>query len=275
MRHKEQRLIPLSSESDELKSFGIDEAGRGCLAGPVVAALVVLKNPEDQAGKKLLSQLDDSKKLSPEKREELAPMIEELSLAHAYGLSWPLEIDRVNILNATFRAMSRALISLQNKVSQPFDLPLLYVDGNITIYKREWLACAELAPKLWHRNDFPMGLYPVNDEIKKRASKIELALAGNKTANKTLIYPKQKAIVRGDALVKSISAASILAKVKRDDIMEKIDDLVPGYEFTRHKGYATKVHIQKILEHGPSKVHRLSFLKKILGDKKNKQGKLF
>lgn len=172
---------------------GVDEAGRGPLAGPVVAAAVVL--PLDA----VLKGLDDSKKLSPAKREELFPKIQEM--AHGVAVVNPEVIDEINILQAARLAMKQAV----GKLSSNPDL--LLIDGN-----------------------------------QKIDSQIE-----------------QWAIVKGDAKSFSIAAASVLAKVTRDRIMEDYHRLYPQYEFARHKGYGTQLHRDLIAEHGPCPIHRRTF----------------
>lgn len=182
---------------------GVDEAGRGPLAGPVCAAAVIL--PRDLQ----IPGLTDSKKLTDKKRRELFPVIQEQAVAYGIGLASEQEIDEINILQATFLAMRRALDQLS---VQP-DLAL--IDGN-------------------RETDFGI---PV------------------------------KTVVKGDSLSANIAAASILAKVTRDDIMIQLAQEYPGYGFEIHKGYGTKAHYAALAEHGPSAIHRRSFLKKFYGEK--------
>lgn len=182
---------------------GVDEAGRGPLAGPVCAAAVIL--PRDMQ----IPGLTDSKKLTDKKRRELFPVIQERAVAFGIGLASEQEIDEINILQATFLAMQRALDQLGGKP----DLAL--IDGN-------------------RETDFGL---PV------------------------------KTVVKGDSLSANIAAASILAKVTRDDIMIQLAQEYPGYGFEIHKGYGTKAHYAALTEHGVSPVHRRSFLKKIYGQK--------
>ena len=179
---------------------GVDEAGRGPLAGPVVAGAVILDPLQPIDG------LDDSKRLSPARREALA--IEIKSKALAWSVSWAdaAEIDSLNILHATMLAMRRAVLGLRVRPR------LVEVDGN-------------RLPNL---------------EIGNRR------IAG-------------KAIVGGDALVEAISAASILAKVRRDAIMCEVDQLYPGYGFAQHKGYGTALHRESLDRLGPCPQHRWSF----------------
>lgn len=181
---------------------GIDEAGRGPLAGPVCAAAVIL--PRNL----LIPGLNDSKKLTDKKRRELYDVI--VSEADAYGVAFASEqeIDEINILQATFLAMERAVKAMG---VQP-DLAL--VDGNC-------------APRL--------GL-PV------------------------------KPVVKGDSLSANIAAASILAKVTRDRLMEQLDETYPQYGFAIHKGYGTKRHYEALTAHGPCAIHRRTFLKKFYGE---------
>ncbi len=183
---------------------GIDEVGRGCIAGPVVAAVVVLDPKRPVAG------LTDSKKLTPRKREKLNEAIRDNALAWAIGRAEVSEIDRINILQASLLAMRRAFA----RINLPVERAL--VDGTF---------------------------YP------------DIACPG-------------ETVVQGDLTVAEISAASILAKVARDREMEVLDRLYPGYEFSGHKGYPTKIHLQRIQELGVTVQHRKSFapVKKLLAD---------
>ena len=188
---------------------GVDEAGRGCLAGPVVAGAVALPPDFDMPG------LGDSKTIPPLRREELAVAVRASALAWGIGLAWPWEIDRVNILQATFRAMIRAARSCACPV--PFSLS---IDGSHVIPARLFAALSWPGP-----------------------------------------LPRQEAVIRGDALVPAISAASILAKTFRDKLMRALARRYPGYGFERHKGYGTAGHLQAIAGHGPCRMHRMSFRK--------------
>ena len=181
---------------------GIDEAGRGPLAGPVCAAAVIL--PLDCH----IDGLNDSKKLTEKKREALFPLIQEKALAWGIGWASAEEIDSINILQATFLAMKRAVEQLS--VQPGWAL----VDGN-------------RMPPL----DVP-----------------------------------GETVVKGDAQCASIAAASILAKVSRDRLLEEWDTLYPEDGFAKHKGYGTKAHYDAILRHGVLPIHRKSFLKN-LGEK--------
>ena len=177
---------------------GIDEAGRGPLAGPVCAAAVILPPDWEPDG------LDDSKKLSPARREALYDEITQRSLAWSVAFASEQEIDEVNILQATFLAMRRALAGL--KSAPDFAL----VDGN---------------------RDPVLGI-PTRCEIK------------------------------GDGRYACIAAASVLAKVSRDRLMDEMDARYPQYGFVRHKGYPTKAHYEALAKFGPCPIHRRSFLKK-------------
>lgn len=179
---------------------GVDEAGRGPLAGPVCAAAVIL--PEGA----VIEGLNDSKKLSEKKREALFDVVKETAIAWSVAFASVEEIEEHNILNATFIAMNRAIEGLQTKA----DFAL--VDGN-----------------------------RVPRDIK---------------------IPCQT-VVKGDSLSMSIAAASILAKVTRDRLMLELDEKYPLYEFKKHKGYGTALHMELIRKYGPSECHRPSFLKKI------------
>jgi ribonuclease HII len=179
---------------------GVDEAGRGPLAGPVVAAAVILDPERSIAG------LADSKKLSAARREHLAKEIRARALAWAVAWSDPAEIDAINILAATMLAMRRAILGLSVVPT------MVLVDGN-------------------------------------RLPNLEFSA--------TAI--KGEAIVGGDDKIACISAASIIAKTTRDQIMIDIDHLYPNYEFARHKGYGTEVHRQRLQDFGPCEHHRRSF----------------
>lgn len=181
---------------------GIDEAGRGPLAGPVVAAAVILPKGLEIPG------LNDSKKLSDKRRRDLYPIIMEQAISYGIGLATHEEIDEINILQATFLAMERALAQLKVKP----DLAL--IDGN-------------------RQKDFGI---PV------------------------------ETVVKGDSLSASIAAASVLAKVTRDDMMLALEEEYPGYAFEIHKGYGTKAHYEALRNLGPSPIHRMSFLKKFYGN---------
>lgn len=182
---------------------GVDEAGRGPLAGPVCAAAVILPPHTDIPG------LNDSKKLTDKRRRELFPIIQEQAIAYGIAFATEQEIDELNILQATFLAMRRAVEQLEGKA----DFAL--IDGN-----RE--------PEL----DIPV-----------------------------------MTVVKGDSRSANIAAASILAKVTRDEYMEKLAMEYPQYGFEVHKGYPTKRHYAALTEFGPSPVHRQTFLKKFYGQK--------
>jgi ribonuclease HII len=177
---------------------GVDEAGRGPLAGPVCAAAVILPRDLEIPG------LTDSKKLTDKKRRELFPIIKEQAIAYGIGFASEQEIDEINILQATFLAMQRAIDQLEGKA----DLAL--IDGN-------------------RQKDF--GLPAVT-------------------------------VVKGDSLSASIAAASVLAKVTRDDLMLEMAETYPEYGFEIHKGYGTKAHYEALRKYGASSIHRQSFLKK-------------
>ena len=182
---------------------GVDEAGRGPLAGPVCAAAVILPAHISIPG------LNDSKKLTDKKRRELFPVIKEVALAYGIAFADEKEIDDINILQATYLAMERAINMLE--VKPEFAL----IDGN-------------------RAKDFGV---PV------------------------------ETIVHGDSLSASIAAASVLAKVTRDDYMLKMAEQYPEYGFEIHKGYGTKAHYAALEHHGPSPIHRMTFLKKFYGEK--------
>jgi ribonuclease HII len=208
---------------------GVDEAGRGCLAGPVVSAAVLAPPAFDFLS--AFPGLTDSKALSAAKRESLRAAILGSPIIWGLGFSWPQEIDRVNILNATFRAMTRAVCSLflflerhRLRLHMPDDLPRvlpLYIDGTQKIRPCEWQA--------------------------------------GQRVQRGFILPRQYALVKGDAVLPAISAASVLAKTRRDKLMRALDRRYPGYALALHKGYGTKAHMEAIERLGPSPLHRKTF----------------
>jgi ribonuclease HII len=179
---------------------GVDEAGRGPLAGPVCAAAVIL--PPGL----MIEGLDDSKKLTARKREQLYDVI--VASALTYGIAMVSErvIDEINILNATYRAMNEAIAKLDPAPA------IALIDGN--------------------RSDG--------------------------------IVLENRTVIGGDGLSASIAAASVLAKVTRDRLMESLGKEYPGYGFERHKGYGTKAHYAALTALGPSPLHRRTFLKKLI-----------
>ena len=182
---------------------GVDEAGRGPLAGPVYAAAVILPPHLEIEG------LNDSKKLTDKRRRELMPLIMEQAIAYGIGSASEQEIDEINILQATFLAMERALAQLEGKAQ------FALIDGN-------------------REKDFGIPVMTV---------------------------------VKGDSRSANIAAASILAKVSRDDYMDELAKQYPEYGFEVHKGYGTKAHYEALRAHGHCPAHRLSFLKKFYGTK--------
>ena len=182
---------------------GVDEAGRGPLAGPVCAAAVILPAHLEIPG------LNDSKKLTDKRRRELFPIIKEQAIAYGIGFASQEEIDEINILQATFLAMRRAIEQLEGKAE------FALIDGN-------------------RETDFGLPVMTV---------------------------------VKGDSRSANIAAASVLAKVTRDDIMEAMAAEYPQYGFEIHKGYGTKAHYEALRTYGPSPIHRMTFLKKFYGEK--------
>ncbi len=185
---------------------GIDEAGRGPLAGPVVAAAVILDVQSD-----VFLEVDDSKKISERKRQELFELITENAIDYSIAFVDEETIDEINILQATMLAMKLAILDLT------------------------------------HKTDF-------------------LLIDGNYFKNKEIVTPF-KTVVKGDKISTSIAAASILAKVSRDNWMiDVVSKEFPEYHFEKHKGYATKQHIEIIKSKGACKYHRRTFLRKILAN---------
>lgn len=198
-----ERLKTLSAFENELSENGykiiggIDEVGRGPLSGPVVTAVVVLPSNCRIIG------INDSKKLSAKKRQELSEIIKEKAVAYAFGSASPAEIDEINILQATYKAMRRAINSLSIK-------PDFILADAVTIPK---------------------------------------------------INIPQRGIIHGDAKSISIGAASIIAKVERDAMMDEFDKVFPEYRFAKNKGYGSSEHINAIKKYGPCPIHRRSFIK--------------
>lgn len=186
--------------------IGIDEVGRGPLAGPVVAGAVVWKNFEIIDPRKY-NLIRDSKKLSEKQREEIFCFIFE-NFYVGLGICDHETIDRINILEATYLAMKKSVSALNDKLQMTNDKKIILVDGN------------KMIPNM----------------------SIE-----------------QRAIIGGDKIVKSISAASIVAKVTRDRMMHSWHEKYPQYGFSKHKGYGTKFHIDAIRKYGPCEIHRKSF----------------
>jgi ribonuclease HII len=198
---------------------GVDEVGRGCLAGPVVCAAVVFPRELRHSSCDEIKAIQDSKKLSAKQRGELKIFIERYALATAIAKVDPLEIDRINILQATFKAAREAVRLIQLKCASPLNFVLM--DGNHVI--------------------------PGLDV-------------------------KQEAIIKGDQFSKSIAAASILAKVTRDQWMLDASKDFPQYGFEKHKGYGTELHCDAIQKFGPCELHRRSFLKKLTTKDKGQDG---
>jgi len=185
---------------------GVDEVGRGCLAGPVVSAAVIID--QKSSSLEFIKELNDSKRLSKIKRNELEKLISD-NFEFNYSFVDNNKIDEINILQASILSMDESIQKLKSKPDH------LLIDGN---------------------------------RFKKYD--IEYSL-----------------IIEGDSISYSIAAASILAKVRRDKyLIDIMDKEYPEYEFSKHKGYATKRHIELLKKYGPCKYHRLTFLKKIFSN---------
>ncbi len=203
---------------------GLDEVGRGPLAGPVIAAAVIFPRGFSHP------DIKDSKLLSASQREKLVSVVKRSAVGWGIGIIDVEEIDRVNILNASFQAMVHAIASLRV-------LPdYLLIDGNQII---------------------PGEMLDGRSLFKVR--------------------PQQKTIVKGDQLCFSIAAASILAKVTRDELMVELDKQYPEYGFAQHKGYGSGAHLDALRRYGPSPVHRRSFkpVRDLCGDTSDRTLTLF
>ena len=199
-----RRIYDLKQYEREYESYeficGIDEVGRGPLAGPVVAGAVILPKDCD------ILYINDSKKLSAAKREELYDVIMEKAVACGIGMVSPERIDEINILQATYEAMREAIAKLDPQ-------PDILLNDAVTIPQ---------------------------------------------------VSINQVPIIKGDAKSISIGAASIIAKVTRDRLMEEYDSILPGYGFASNKGYGSADHIKAIKDMGPTPIHRLTFIKNFI-----------
>ena len=204
------------SYRDFLLECGTDEAGRGCLAGPVTAAAVILPNTFEH------KSLNDSKQLSDKKRFELRPFIEEFATSFAVTHIYNVEIDEINILNASMKAMQESVLKL-NTFPQ-----YIIVDGNRPLNSKLGM------PQKTGRIFTP-------DEIE------------------VLKSIPTTSIIKGDSKFLSIAAASVLAKTYRDEYMNTIHEEFPMYNWKKNKGYPTKDHREAIKKYGPCKYHRMSF----------------
>lgn len=195
---------------------GTDEAGRGCLAGPVTAAAILLPNNFEH------KLLNDSKQLSEKKRLELRPLIEQTAISFAFTHIYNEEIDEINILNASMKAMHESILKLSTTPEY------IIVDGN----------------------------RPLNGKLgmKQKTGKIFTP-----TEIELLKSIPNTSIVKGDSKFLSIAAASILAKTYRDEYMDMIHEEFPMYNWNKNKGYPTKDHREAIKKYGPCKYHRMSF----------------
>lgn len=183
------------------KIAGVDEAGRGTLAGPVVSACVALD--KSALKKRMWAEVQDSKALSDEKRRELVIFIQQNAVDVGIGMASHQEIDELNILQASLLSMKRAVESLKKHPGH------LFVDGKFVI---------------------------------------------------PALKVSQEAVVKGDSQMLSVAAASIVAKVVRDDLMLRYEEQFPEFGFASHKGYNTEFHRKRLSEHGPCEIHRMSFL---------------
>lgn len=208
LEKEKQNLLEMRAHEDELHAkglkyiAGIDEVGRGPLAGPVYTACVVLPEGFDVLG------INDSKKVTEKRRTALDVEIREKAIAYGIGIATPEEIDELNILNATKLAMKRAIKACNDKLPEGEEIELLLID----------------------------------------AVKLDVDVP-------------QESIIKGDARILSIAAASIVAKVARDNYMVEMDELYPGYAFASNKGYGTAAHYEGLMELGFTPIHRKTFVK--------------
>ena len=223
MQKVASKIIFLSKKSMLIKRYsnlilecGTDEAGRGCLAGPVTAAAIILPTSFEN------ELLNDSKKLSEIARKKMKPLIEEIASTYAVTHIFENEIDEINILNASMKAMQESILKLNSKPE------FIIVDGNRPIFSK-------------------LGLKNKN---------------GKQLTQEEINYLKDipnQSIIKGDGKYLSIAAASVLAKTYRDAYMDKIHEEFPMYNWKKNKGYPTKDHREAIKKYGPCKYHRMSF----------------
>lgn len=204
------------SYSNLILECGTDEAGRGCLAGPVTAAAILLPKHFNN------ELLNDSKQLSEKTREKLKPIIQKVAISFAVTHILPKEIDEINILNASMKAMQESILQLQTRPD------FIIVDGNRPIFSK-------------------LG---IKSTYGKQFSETEIAHLKS--------IPNQS-IIKGDSKYLSIAAASVLAKTYRDEYMNQIHEEFPMYNWKKNKGYPTKDHREAIKKYGPCKYHRMSF----------------
>lgn len=216
IKFAKKTIVLTKNFSDYATECGTDEAGRGCLAGPVTAAAVIL--PKDFN----IEKLNDSKQLSEKTRVELKPLIQKNAVTFAFTHIFNKEIDEINILNASMKAMQESILKLNTKPE------FIIVDGNRPIFSK-------------------LGIKTIS---------------GYNFSEEEILHLKSipnQSIIKGDSKYLSIAAASVLAKTYRDEYMNKIHEEFPMYGWNKNKGYPTKDHREAIAKYGPTKYHRMSF----------------
>ena len=210
----------LNNYSGFILEAGCDEAGRGCLAGPVFAAAVILPEliPENKLHLEFMTLINDSKKLSEKNRNNLVPIIQEIAISRKVTPIYPTQIDEINILNASILGMQECVLKLKPKPE------FVIIDGNSPFISKK-------------------GFF-------KDFSKSEIKMLSNL---------KTCSIIKGDSKYMSIAASSVLAKTYRDKYMSIIHEEFPEYNWQKNKGYPTKEHCAAIKKYGLTKYHRLSF----------------
>ena len=242
---------------------GIDEVGRGPLAGPVVACAAVLKSPD------ALLTLNDSKKLSRPKREAMFEQVKDACACYAIASASVEEIDEMNILEADFLAMRRALQALgfpglnETAPEIPIEVKGSFADAAKAVAANDAMQNVILNAKREGSSDGSSNASPLSSLVSHLSSNILIAVDGNLKI-RGVPAEKQMPIVKGDGRIASISAASILAKVFRDRYMDKLEELYPGYGFDKHAGYGTKAHLDAIRRLGYTPAHRKCFHPKSL-----------
>ena len=240
MKRRQLRGFDLKQIENFSSLIGVDEAGRGALAGPVVAGAVMVSKDflESRWATTKAQRVNDSKQLTPEQREELWTEFDELAkqgqLYATFGSASVEEIENFNILGATKLAMRRALEAIY-------------------------------PPSAFEKRDEP-DLFTSAEEAAKFVPQVSCRILIDGLPLKNFPYP-HTAVVKGDARSLCVAMASIVAKVTRDRLMNELGAKYPNYGFAQHKGYGTEEHRQAVLQHGPSNQHRSMFLRKLLNQR--------
>lgn len=271
-RLEEMKSFDMEKSDDFKYLIGVDEVGRGPLAGPVVACAVIMPKDWDVSG------INDSKKLSENRRNELALKIKDRSVAIGLGFVSSKKIDRFNIRNATKMAMIIAVRRcIENFQEQGAESCVIkdYESKNLDSLAKEnlnWTAIENLNCKTGAEITLNVNSNEDSDRALKK-SRIKILIDGDMKIpieqleadfEKDGFVISQETVIKGDAKSLAIGAASIVAKVARDEFMKEYSKRAPEFGFEKHKGYGTKAHYEAISSYGLSPIHRKTFLKKVL-----------